>query len=135
MLDHDPGVRSLNATLARADRPDAPLPLRGASTTMRFGRATLGGVMVPRPTVGPYVLTLRAAGLSDVTLPVYVRGGAPALLYIVTEPAPVTDNKHLLVDQPVLGLKDSAGNVVLGEELEVTCALLIPPPPPPPLPP
>ena len=120
MLHHDPGVHSVNATLALVDRPEAPVPLHGASSTMRSGKAMIRGMVVASPTAGQYVLTLRALDLADATIPVYIRSGAPALLYIITEPAPVTDNEHPLTIQPVLGLQDSAGNVVQGDELQVT---------------
>ena len=116
VLEHDPRVRAVTVTLAPAERPAAPVPVAGAARAMRAGRATLARLTVARPRAGPYTLTLSAPGLGSAVVPVYIRGGAPAALYLVAAPTPVTDNAGPLPDQPVLGLRDSAGNVVQAED-------------------
>ena len=105
------------APVARA--ADRALPLRNASVVTAAGAAALRGLTVASPPAGQYVLTLRAPALAPVALAVFIRGGDPAALYLISEPSPVAENVGPLQQQPVLGLKDSAGNVVEAQELQV----------------
>ena len=128
LLEYATASYRIKATLALDTQLDARLPLHNSSAMMRSGKATLKGLTVPSPKTGQYVLTLHAPGLTPATVPVYIRGGAPAVLYMIAEPSHVTDNVGVLADQPVLGLQDSAGNVVDAIELQVNYHQ--PPPPP-----
>ena len=82
----------------------AAVPLRNATARTRAGQAVLGGVVVA-PGAGPYVLRLTAPGLDGAQLPILIRSGRPAALYVIAQPSGVTDNVHVLVDQPVCGLQ------------------------------
>ena len=130
VLHYDTGTYNLTATLAPTGPSGQRVALHNATVLMHKGKGTLRHMATPRPRTGRYVLLLMTPGLGNVSVRVYIAAGPAAALFVVRQPSPVTDNVNRLAEQPLLGLRDSAGNDVSGVALagRLLLAKVVPPP-------
>ena len=110
MLQYDTAPRTVTMALRREGRSPDTIPLENAVAQTRDGTVTLRNVTLRAPQAGQYRMRLSTAGLAAVDVPLYIRAGTPAALFFIVQPSAVTDNAHILSQQPVLGLRDSAGH-------------------------
>ena len=124
VFHYDATAHNVTAALFSPQQPNRALPLSGAAVWTRRGRGTLRGLSTPSPAAGQYALSLTAPGLHGVTAAVYITAGPPAALVLVRPPSAVSDNANALTEQPVLGLRDVAGNDVPGTDAALRGLLL-----------
>ena len=93
------------------------------ATTNAAGAATFTGLLISGP-IGAYTLTFSAPGLTPLnSASIALTAGNPASLSIITQPAATAQSGIPLSRQPVLRLRDGAGNPVSRSGVEVTAAI------------
>ena len=95
----------------------------GSATSDANGRATFSGLALSGPT-GGYTLTFTAPTLAPVTSGgITLAAGPAAQLVVVTEPSAGAQNGVAFAQQPVLQLRDGAGNPVSQAGVTVTATI------------
>src|SRR5439155_763059 len=94
-----------------------------AATTLARGAATLNGLAITGA-AGDYTLRFESAGLTPATSSTITLGaGAATQLTITTEPSPTAASGAAFTPQPVLQVRDGAGNPAGGAGVPVTAVI------------
>ncbi len=110
-------------TAVIASGPSGATVASASATTSASGRATFSGLAISGPT-GSYTLSFVASGLAPVTSNAIALSPGPASgLAIVTPPPATAASGIAFSQQPVIQLRDAAGNAVHQSGVAVTAAI------------
>src|SRR5207247_514627 len=94
-----------------------------SATTLASGAATFNGLAINGP-AGSYTLRFESAGLTPATSSTITLGaGTATQLTITTEPSPTATSGAAFGQQPVLQVRDGAGNPAGGAGVPVTAVI------------
>ena len=114
VLDFDTDSYPVAVAITRPKQANVSLPITGKQITLSGGNSNANGLGMVMPQIGEYVLRLTSALPESVlSVLIYVMEGVPTALKIVDQPSWETNNVHVLKEQPVLALSDSADNYVV----------------------
>ena len=114
VLDFDTDSYPVAVAITRPKQANVSLPITGKQITLSGGNSNANGLGMVMPQIGEYVLRLTSALPESVlSVLIYVMKGVPTALKIVDQPSWETNNVHVLKEQPVLALSDSADNYVV----------------------
>src|SRR6266481_3290967 len=116
-------VSQAGVAVTASATPSAGSLASATATSDANGRATFTGLALSGP-VGSYTLSFAASGLAPVTSNAITLSAGPASgVAIVTQPSPAAQSGVAFAQQPVVQLRDGAGNPVSQAGVTVTATI------------
>ncbi len=116
-------VSQAGVAVTASATPSAGSLASATATSDANGRATFTGLALSGP-VGSYTLSFAASGLAPVTSNAITLSAGPASgVAIVTQPSPAAQSGVAFAQQPVVQLRDGAGNPVSQVGVTVTATI------------